>query len=325
MKITTFACKKMAVAISASVILAACSTALVTPDGAANTRNKLMQLQANPELATRAPIEIQAAELAVVAAEKPERDLELSRHLVFVADHKVDIARNWAESRLLEDQREALSDASEQARLDSRTREAEVARNDAERARSDTQRARNATDVARNQATEARSDSAIARNQAQTARIDATVARNQAAASQAENEELASQILALNARDTDRGLVVTLGDVLFQTGKFAINGGNTGNLDKLAMFLNHYDDRTVSIEGHTDNVGSTASNTTLSQNRANAVKEYLVTKGIATTRLSTTGEGESSPVSSNDTDTGRQQNRRVEVIIANSDTALPLQ
>ncbi|KAF0188168.1 MAG: OmpA/MotB domain-containing protein, partial [Gammaproteobacteria bacterium] len=90
------------------------------------------------------------------------------------------------------------------------------------------------------------------------------------------------------------------------------------NLDQLAVFLNRYTDRSVTIEGHTDDVGNSASNQSLSQNRADAVRTYLVAEGVAVSRFVSSGMGESAPVASNDSATGRQQNRRVEVIIADA-------
>ncbi|MFU8822592.1 MAG: OmpA family protein, partial [Gammaproteobacteria bacterium] len=92
------------------------------------------------------------------------------------------------------------------------------------------------------------------------------------------------------------------------------------NLDKLAAFLGEYPDRTVLIEGHTDSVGSEESNQFLSQRRAESVRSYLVNRGVQAHRITTAGLGEGSPVASNDTATGRQQNRRVEVIISNTAT-----
>tara|TARA_R100001377_G_scaffold35689_2_gene19725 strand:+ start:900 stop:1703 length:804 start_codon:yes stop_codon:yes gene_type:complete len=261
-------------------------------------------------------VEIQAAELAVVAAEQPERDQELSNHLVLIAERKVETARLWAQSRYFEQQREELNRDSEQARLDARTQEAELARQQ-------TRSAQNDTAIARNQASAARTDAAAARNDATRAQGAAAVARDQASSAQRdadearmETEQLARLISELNARNTDRGLVVTLGDVLFATGESAIVGANNSNLSRLAVFLNEYEDRTVTIEGHTDSVGAENSNMSLSQSRADSVKNYLVREGIAGSRLSAMGLGESSPISNNATTTGRQQNRRVEVIIA---------
>jgi outer membrane protein OmpA-like peptidoglycan-associated protein len=108
-----------------------------------------------------------------------------------------------------------------------------------------------------------------------------------------------------------------LGDVLFETGRAELKGGAAANLGKLAAFLSQYPERSVIIEGHTDSVGSESYNQGLSERRADSVKAYLLSQGIAATRLTAVGKGEAVPVASNDTNTGRQMNRRVEVIIAN--------
>lgn len=281
---------------TALLLLGACATPLTAPEGADIARNKLTQLQSHPQLATRAPVEIKAAEAAVIAAEVPRADLEYAKHLVLIADHKVDIAMARAQSRLYEDEREDLRQQSEQARLMARTREADRARADA---------------------TAAREDATSARLDAEQARSDADAAREETLAAGLAADEMQRQIAELNARETDRGLVVTLGDLLFETGKSDLKGGAAGNLDKLAAFLNEYPDRTVLIEGHTDDVGSEESNFNLSQRRANSVRSYLVGKGIQSDRLTTSGLGEGSPVADNDTATGRQQNRRVEIVISN--------
>ena len=112
-------------------------------------------------------------------------------------------------------------------------------------------------------------------------------------------------------------MVLTLGDVLFASGKANLLSGATGNLDKLAAFLNKYPDRTVVIEGYTDNVGSEDYNQGLSERRADSVKSYLAGQGIGALRLSALGKGESGAVADNSSATGRQQNRRVEVVISN--------
>lgn len=289
----TYNFAKLAVTTAAFLVLAACATPLTAPEGAETARNKLTQLQSDPQLASRAQVEIKDAESAVTAAEVPREDAERARHLVLLADHKVDIARARAQSRLYEDERQALSEQSERARLEARTREA---------------------DRARIEAVSARADAVAARGEADAERENALAAR-------LESDDLQRQIEELNARETDRGLVVTLGDLLFETGKSELKGGAAGHLNKLAIFLSEYPDRSVLIEGHTDDVGSDESNFNLSQRRANSVQSYLVGQGIAAARLSTSGLGEGSPVAGNDTTTGRQQNRRVEVIISNATTA----
>jgi outer membrane protein OmpA-like peptidoglycan-associated protein len=110
--------------------------------------------------------------------------------------------------------------------------------------------------------------------------------------------------------------------VLFDTGKASLKAGATSNLNKLVAFLNEYSDRTVLIEGYTDSVGSEDYNQGLSERRADSVKSYLAGQGIGSLRLSAAGKGESDPVASNDSAAGRQQNRRVEVIISNPPAAL---
>jgi outer membrane protein OmpA-like peptidoglycan-associated protein len=299
---TTQRSKALVVAIAALVVTA-CAAPPTRPAGADAARSKLTQLQADSQLATRAPVAIQEAELAVRAAETPrtEKEAALGEHLVVIADRKVDIARAQAQSRLLTDERTALSEQRETARLDSRTREVDRARTDASAARSD--------------ADSARGEAVIARDAADAARADTETAKLAA-------EELQRQMNELNAKTTERGLVVTLGDVLFETGKSQINSGSATKLDKLAAFLNKYADHTVAIEGHTDNVGEEENNQRLSQRRAEAVKAYLVAQGVSANRLIAKGLGETAPVATNDSISGRQQNRRVEAIIANTVASL---
>lgn len=318
-------------AATAALVLAACATAPTPPEGSAAARARLSELQANSALARHAPVEIRDAELAVAAAERTQTDAALGRHLVLMADSEVSIATAWAQARQYEDQRADLERAAEDARLASRTEEADQAREDTAAARSaamvsenQAQRARNDASTARTQADRARTDAAaarvdtnIARDQTAAARRDTDVARGQTAAALQEAEELQRQLTELEALSTDRGLVVTLGDVLFETGESSLKGGTTADLDTLAGFLNRYADRTVLIEGHTDSIGSDSSNLNLSQRRADAVLAYLVSRDVVSSRLSAFGMGEANPVASNDAGTGRQQNRRVEVIISN--------
>lgn len=258
--------KKLIAVAVASALLIACATTS-KPEGADNVRAKLTQLQSDPQLASRAPVAIKDAEEAVRAAEVPQKssDAELGKHLVFIADRKIDTASALAQQQLLVDQRKTLSEQRETARLDSRTQEADAAK--------------------------------------------------------IKSADLQKQLDELNAKKTDRGIVVTLGDVLFDTGKSDLKGGALANLGKLASVLNQYPDRTVVIEGHTDSVGSDDYNLGLSQRRADAVRVYLVSQGVASSRLEASGKGKGSPVAGNDTATGRQQNRRVEVIISNAEMA----
>ncbi|MEO4046041.1 OmpA family protein [Pseudomonas sp. CAU 1711] len=236
-----------------SALLVGCASTPGMAPGAAEARDNLSRLQRDAQLASRAPLAIKEAEAAVVAAEQPDENEIVGQHLVLMADRKVEIARALAQARLYEDQRQQLSEQREQARLDSRTLEA---------------------------------------------------------------DQLQRQLALLNARETERGLQITLGDLLFASGRSALRGGSADNLDRLASFLQQNPERDLLIEGHTDNVGSDQANQDLSQQRAETVRSYLQGRGVAANRLTASGKGEHAPVASNDSESGRQMNRRVEVIIS---------
>jgi outer membrane protein OmpA-like peptidoglycan-associated protein len=206
----------------------------------------------------------------------------------------VDTARALAETKFSEQERTALTEQSEKARLDSRTREADRAKADA---------------------LVARAESAEQKLAANAARGDADAALMAANASQQQAAELQRQLEILQAQPTDRGLVLTLGDTLFATGKSELKSGATANLDRITAFMMEYPKRTAAIEGFTDSMGSDDMNQSLSQRRADAVKNYLVGKGVGSARLSSSGRGENAPIADNDSAEGRQQNRRVEVVI----------
>lgn len=120
----------------------------------------------------------------------------------------------------------------------------------------------------------------------------------------------------LNAKQTDRGMIITLGDVLFDTGKSELKSGGVRQVQKLAEFLTQNPQRKVSVEGFTDSVGSDEYNQGLSDRRAEAVRTALVGQGIAAERIVARGYGKAFPVAGNETAAGRQLNRRVEIVIA---------
>jgi outer membrane protein OmpA-like peptidoglycan-associated protein len=188
--------------------------------------------------------------------------------------------------------------------IDSRTREAQAQRALADRAKVDADAQRTQTDAARRLADE---------------RLVATQSSQaQTASAQARARSAEEQLAEMKAKPTERGMVLTLGDVLFDTGRAELNPGATRPLDQLAQFLKENAQRTVAIEGYTDSVGTDTLNQVLSERRAIAVKNGLTDRGVASNRVSARGMGEASPVASNDTAAGRQRNRRVEVVLSNA-------
>jgi outer membrane protein OmpA-like peptidoglycan-associated protein len=128
-------------------------------------------------------------------------------------------------------------------------------------------------------------------------------------------ESLTQELAELQAMKTERGIVLTLGDVLFSTGKTELLPGAKTTIKKLASFLGEYPAKTVLVEGHTDNVGSDTYNQDLSERRAISVKNALIQAGVDGSRIDTMGLGESQPITDNSTSAGRLKNRRVEIVI----------
>jgi outer membrane protein OmpA-like peptidoglycan-associated protein len=139
-------------------------------------------------------------------------------------------------------------------------------------------------------------------------------ARRAADAAEVRADSLEAQLADLKVKKTDRGLVLTLGDVLFDTNQSTLKSGAYGTLDRLAMALREQSGRKVLIEGHTDSVGADEANQELSQRRAQSVQSALTQRGVAGDQITAIGKGETFPVASNDDEAGRQANRRVELI-----------
>ncbi len=143
-------------------------------------------------------------------------------------------------------------------------------------------------------------------------------ALRQADASQARVDSLETELADLKLQKTERGLVLTLGDVLFATGQSTLEPGAYATLDRLATALRQQPERKVLIEGHTDNVGSTENNQGLSERRAQSVQMALTQRGVERGQITTLGKGENFPIAGNETAAGRQTNRRVELILTDA-------
>ena len=230
-----------------------------------------------------------------------------------MADRKVDIAVANAKTKLAEDQRAALSQQRDNARLAARTREADAANNKLETARGVIADQKRDVADANNQLAVAHDEMA---DQQRVSDANADAARTAAENAAQQSAELQRQLDDMHVKATDRGLVLTLGDMLFTSGNANLKLGTPSNLNKLVTFLNNYPDRTVMIEGYTDSVGGNDYNMSLSQRRAESVKNYLAGQGVGEARLTAIGNGEKRSIASNGSAAGRQQNRRVEVIIS---------
>jgi outer membrane protein OmpA-like peptidoglycan-associated protein len=192
-----------------------------------------------------------------------------------------------------------------------------MATSDAERARRDAGVAAGEAEQARAAAAADAERAAIAKRQAEQAQSAAEEEAAKAARAKAEAEELMKELSELKAQQTERGIVLTIGDVLFATGKADLSPNANKSAEKLADFLKKHPKRDVLIEGHTDSVGKDDYNLVLSRKRADSVKYKLMADGVEADRITTVGYGKKFPLASNDTKAGKAQNRRVEVIILN--------
>ena len=228
---------------------------------------------------------------------------------------RAEFAKNQAES-------DAANAQSAKRQAESDTAAAQAARAQAE---SDTANARAESAQAQSDTDQARSD--MADNQAASAsalsaaQADAEQSRQSAQQADADKAAMRTRLSeqlnrVLQTRDTARGLIVSMSDVLFDTGQYSLKPGAREKLAKVAGILLAYPGLDIAVGGYTDNVGSDAMNQTLSENRAGSVRDYLVQQGVATNSVTVTGFGNSSAVASNENAAGRQQNRRVELVVS---------
>ena len=155
-----------------------------------------------------------------------------------------------------------------------------------------------------------------AQERAQAAQSQAQVAQNQAQAAQQQLQSTQQQLQELQAKQTQRGMVLTLGDVLFDTNKATLKPGADQRIERLATFLQKNSAERLIIEGYTDSTGSEDYNQELSQRRAQAVANALAAQGVPASRYQVVGRGQAFPVATNATPAGRQQNRRVEIVFS---------
>jgi outer membrane protein OmpA-like peptidoglycan-associated protein len=239
--------------------------------------------------------------------------IAVARETVQTAEDARAIAVTKMDEERLANERQASADAQTKAQ-----RQADKAIRQKEQAQADTAKAQ--SDMAANQAasaaavTAAQADADQSRLAAQQAQLNAQQAENDKAAMRTRLSEQLNSIL--QTRDSARGLIVSMSDVLFDTGKFSLKPGAREKLAKVAGILLAYPGLNIEVGGYTDNIGGDEMNQKLSENRAGSVRDYLVQQGVATNSVSAKGFGNTLPVASNDNSAGRQQNRRVELLVS---------
>jgi outer membrane protein OmpA-like peptidoglycan-associated protein len=275
---------------------------------------------------------VQTAEDARAIAVKKEDESRLANERQNSADAQALSRQQADDARRQKDQ--AQSDAAQAQSDTARAQEAKArADSEAARARSDATDAQAATakaqsDMAANQASSdtalsaAQADAEQARLAAQQAQLAAQQADTDKAAMRAKLSEQLNSIL--QTRDSARGLIVSMSDVLFDTGKYSLKPGAREKLAKVAGILLAYPGLNIEVGGYTDNVGGDAMNQTLSENRAGSVRDYLVQEGVGTNSVSAKGFGNTLPVATNDNSAGRQQNRRVELLVSGDAIGSPV-
>jgi outer membrane protein OmpA-like peptidoglycan-associated protein len=266
--------------------LAACAGLPDRIDSLEQARQSIDTVERDPLAGQVAARELTAARDALASADEAyeEREsLETIEHRAYVAQRYADISQ------------ELVAEA---------TAREEVERGEAERNRIIADAREREAEAATRQAREA------------TRELDAQALAADAAQERA--SDLERELEELEARNTDRGLVLTLGDVLFDTGEATLKAGAATTIDRLAQFMRDYPEHAVRIEGHTDSTGSDETNRSLSERRAQSVRDALLARGLAAERIATLGYGEAQPIAGNDTAAGRQQNRRVEIVVSDA-------
>jgi outer membrane protein OmpA-like peptidoglycan-associated protein len=278
-----------------AVLLGGCASAPETNNSLDEARATYRLTAADPQVQLRAPVELAVAERTLAQAERLWRDnapADLVAHQAYLAERRARIATKTAQYRAAEAVIATSSEQRHRVLLDARERETAIAKGEAR-----------AAQLGRAEA-EKRAQEPGRSEPPQSADLTAELSR------------LRSQISDLKARQTGRGWVLTLrNDLLFDGGSATLKAGGQRAVENLSQLMHRHPEREIAVEGFTDSVGSSETNRRLSESRAAAVKSALVAHGIESSRIDSRGYGPAFPVASNDTPTGRQLNRRVEIVI----------
>ncbi len=320
-----------AAALLGVITLAGCATPAPPPGVLDNLRADLAALEENADLAELAPQALADARSAVrrAAAEGLGED-ERAQH-VWLARKQLEIARAEGFAALARREIDQTDRRRTELLLRASRLEAQQARRAAEnallnsvatqeemeRARANASRSNQQRDQAAQQAREARQEADQARRVAEAQSAEMELARREAELASAQARSLQRRLEYMEYRQTDRGVVVTLGDVLFAVGETELLPSAAQNLNDVIDLLESEPDKNIRIEGHTDSTGPAALNLRLSEERAGAVADALIELGVDPSRINAVGMGEDFPIATNQTEEGRARNRRVDVIVLN--------
>jgi outer membrane protein OmpA-like peptidoglycan-associated protein len=271
-----------------------------------------------PEIFSKAQSSLQMAENALAQDSSRNQLISAARQTIqFAEDARSLAVRRETAQRIQQEKEAAAAAAAAQAKAAADAQAAEEARRQAEltAAKEGQMKAEAAAQAAQAAAQAAAQQAAL--------QAKAQAARDEAARAQAATEALRAQLLrqlndVLQTTDTPRGLVVNMADVLFQTGKYALSSDAQLKLAKLSGIIQAHPGLNLAIEGYTDNTGTADFNMTLSQQRADTVRTFLITQGLSPDSISSKGLGEANPIADNSTPAGRKLNRRVEIIVSGS-------
>lgn len=320
-----------ALAFMAIMVLAAgaCTTAPKQDLALQQVRAQLEDLKSNQDLAGYAPLALNEAERSLRRAETATGSDTQRIHLIYMADRRIQIARAAAQTAQLEaeylklgEERNAMLVKASKAEAERARREAEQARMISQARAEEAERARQAALEAQQREVKSAREAEQAVEEAQQAKAlaassatEAQLARREADLAMEQADTLRRQLENLQLRQTESGVVVTLGDVLFESGQTQLLDEAMASLVEVVDLLQSEPDKKIRIEGHTDSTGDAETNLKISERRANSVFEALVSLGVDRDRFTVAGMGEDFPIASNDTEEGRRQNRRVDVIL----------
>ena len=298
--------------VMSAAILAACSSVPLDNPSLIQARSDYQSAQSNTQTRTLATAELKQAGDALAQAEAAylrHDDVTHVNHLAYMTRQRVSLANDAAARKGAEATVAQASTERDQLRLAARTREADTATQTAAMATRDAAASQRQADASLRQA-------ASSQQQAMASQQMAAASAQQAGDAEARSQALERQLRELNAKKTDRGLVITIGDVLFDSGQAQLKSGGVQSMQRLSGFLKEYPQRKAMIEGYTDSVGSDDMNQALSARRAEAVMGALLGMGVSRSQLASQGYGETHPVAGNENAGGRQMNRRVEIVLS---------